>query len=114
MRRRQSSTTRGKTVENLNVKTKNVSEKLGHQIEIADKKVMRLDETSKTIAKAVSETKEVFEFTTTMASAQNNDRKAFDQLEKWSKDSSHPFTQSSKQAWISIVDSYSRTMFLEH
>lgn len=101
-------------VEDLNVKTEKLSEKLGRQIEVADKKVMKLDETARTISRAVSDTQEVLEFTTTMASAQNNDRKAFDQLEYWSKDSSHPFSQRSKQAWKAIVDSYARTMFMEH
>ncbi len=101
-------------VEDLNAKTEKLSEKLGRQIEVADDKIVKLDETAKTISRAVSETQQDLEFTTTMASAQNNDRKAFDQLEHWSKDSSHPFSQRSKQAWKAIVDSYARMMFWEH
>ncbi len=46
------------------------------------------------------------EFTTTVVSAQSDDREAFDKLDLWADDKMHPFTSAAEAAWITIVDRY--------
>ena len=46
------------------------------------------------------------EFAMTVIFAQNDDRKAFDQLKAWSEDPAFPFKKEAQQAWIKILDEH--------
>lgn len=73
----------------------------------ADKKLKGIDDTLQKASRTVSELKLISEFATTVLDAQNDNRKAFDRLSKWSGDSSNPFSSRARDAWMTIYRSHS-------
>ena len=88
------------------------------KIEITNKTVeadKKLDEMEQSVMKAsstVSDLETMSGFIMTVLAARNDDRKAFDKLEKWSKDESYSFYADAKRAWTSILDAHSSALVL--
>jgi hypothetical protein len=55
------------------------------------------------VAGKAAEAERLLAFTSTVVAAQNDDRKAFDQLRAWAEDASNPFGKKADQAWNTMV-----------
>ena len=80
----------------------------------ADKKLSEIDDTLQKASKTVSELKLISEFATTVLDAQNDNRKAFDRLSKWSGNSSNPFSSRARDAWMTIYRSHSLPYYVSY
>jgi len=88
------------------------------KVEIAKKTAEaegKLSDIQQSVIKAsqsLSELETMSEFMMTVLVARNDDRKAFDKLEEWSKDESHRFRAEAKRAWVSVLDSHSNPLVM--
>src|SRR5260370_29924205 len=84
-----------------------LSKDLSKKNEIADRKLGEIEATLKQAEENVAKLDAIAEFTSTVVAAQNDDRRAFIQLEKWADDPSNPFAARARQAFQSIMNSFS-------
>lgn len=63
-------------------------------------------------SEALMELRETSNFMMTVTAAQNEDRRAFNQLRKWAKDQGSPFRAKAYQAWQKIVDDHATPFFM--
>jgi len=88
------------------------------KVEIAKKTAEageKLSDIQQTVIKAsssMSELETMSEFMMTVLAANNDDRKAFDRLEVWSKDESYRFKTEAKRVWVSILDAHSSLLVM--
>lgn len=88
------------------------------KVEIAKKTAEaegKLSDIQQSVVKAsesLSELETMSEFMMTALAARNDDRKALDKLEEWSKDKSHRFRAEAKRAWVSILDAHSSPLVM--
>ena len=73
-----------------------------------------MDETLQKASKTLSELQQITEFTMTVVAAQNDDRKAFDQLKAWANDKSFPLSARAKQAWNTIFEEHSKPQYISY
>lgn len=85
---------------------KQLVEALSEKNEKAEEKLAQLDKSIHDGNLAVNELKLYTYFNSIVLAAQNDNRKAYDQLWGWSKDSSFPFQKSATQAVQSIMDKH--------
>jgi len=76
--------------------------------ELVDKRLGALDEKIQESTQILSDLQLTREFTMTVIAAQNNDRKAFDQLRIWADDESYLFTSRAEQAWNTILEEHNK------
>lgn len=76
----------------------------------AEEKLSQLDKSISDGNVAVKELQLYTQFNTTVLAAQNDDRRAYDQLWDWSEDSSFPFQRASAQAVQTIMDQHNPAM----
>ena len=76
----------------------------------AEEDLANINETVTKANSSLSELKTQSDFFMTALSARNDDRKAFDRLEKWSKDESYRYRVRAEKAWLSILDSHSSVL----
>lgn len=57
-------------------------------------------------SEALKELRETSKYMMTVTAAQNEDRRAFDQLQEWVKDQDSPFRVKAQQAWQKILDDH--------
>lgn len=76
----------------------------------AEEKLSQLDKSINDGNLAVKELQLYTEFNTTVLAAQNDNRKAYDQLWAWSEDSSFPFQKAAAQAAQTIMDQHNPAM----
>lgn len=88
-----------------------LAEKILNKIQQAELKLTILDNGIQKAIKALTDLNFISEFTMTVSAAQNDDRKAFDKLEQWSKDNNYPFSEKAGQAWQTIFESHNEPTF---
>lgn len=88
------------------VDAKRLTEELSRKNELAEKKLKELDSAVKNGSSAVEELQAYTKFNSTVLAAQSDNRPAFDQLVKWTKDKSRPFSAAAEQAWVAVMDSH--------
>lgn len=76
----------------------------------AEEKLSQLDKSISDGNLAVKELQLYTQFNTTVLAAQNDDRRAYDQLWAWSEDSSFPFQRAAAQAVQTIMDQHNPAM----
>ncbi len=79
---------------------------------LADEKLAVMDQSLQKASNAVSGLQMITDFAMTVVAAQNDDRKAFDQLTAWNKDKSHSFSSYASQALNTIMDEHAKPYFL--
>ena len=89
-------------------KAQELSEEVAKQNKKAEEKLATLDSAIGKAKNSLEELESTTEFTTTVVAAQNDDRDAFDQLEKWAKDACFRFSVKAGQAWHTILDDHSK------
>jgi len=87
---------------------KKLSEDLAKKNDLAEKKLVSIDEELKKASKTVSSLDALAQFTTTVVAAQGDDRKAFDQLEVWAEDKSYVYHDRAVQAWSTIMEDHAK------
>lgn len=85
---------------------KRLTEELSRKNELAEKKLKELDSAVKNGSSAVEELQAYTEFNSVVLAAQSDNRPAFDQIDKWGKDKSRPFSAAAEQAWVAVMDSH--------
>lgn len=85
---------------------KRLAEELSRKNEVAEKKLKELDSAVKNSSSVVEELQAYTKFNSTVLAAQSDNRPAFDQLVKWAKDKSRPFSVAAEQAWVAVMDSH--------
>jgi len=77
----------------------------------AEEKLSQLDKSIKHGNLAVKELQLYTQFNSTVLAAQNDDRRAYDQLWAWSEDSSFAFQRAAAQAVQTVMDQHNPAMF---
>ncbi len=85
---------------------KRLTEELSRKNELAEKKLKELDSAVKNGSSAVDELQAYTKFNSAVLAAQSDNRPAFDQISKWAKDKSRPFSAAAEQAWVAVMDSH--------
>jgi hypothetical protein len=91
--------------------TKKLSEDLSQKNQLAEQKLTEVDQTLKKASESLSELQRTSEFTNTVILAQNDDRKAFDQLKSWANDAANPLSPRALQAWVTILDQHAQPFY---
>lgn len=78
----------------------------------AEEKLSDIQQSVVKASSSLSELETMSEFMMAVLAAENDDRKAFDKLEKWSNDESHRFRAEAKRAWSSILDAHSSILVI--
>jgi hypothetical protein len=91
---------------------KRISEEVQKKNQQADEKLKTIDEALKRGNEAIAELQSYTTFNNTVLAAQNDDRRAFDQLNAWAEDKNYPFMTEAKQTWINILDSHNSPMMM--
>lgn len=86
---------------------------IGKKATEADKKLLDIQNSVVKASSSLSELETMSEFMMTVLAARNDDRKAFDKLEEWSKDESHRFRADAKRAWDSILNERSNRLVFD-
>ncbi|MCH8010664.1 MAG: hypothetical protein IIA61_01745 [Candidatus Marinimicrobia bacterium] len=94
-----------KRLANSDVRLTSLENKLGEKFAETEKSLIRLE------SEALVELRETAKYLMTVSAAQNDDRKAFDQLEKWLLDKNSPFSENAKQAWEKILDIHAQPWY---
>lgn len=89
---------------------KRISEEVQKKNQQADEKLKAIDEALKRGDKAVAELQAYTTFNKTILAAQNDDRKAFDQLWALAEEKNYPFAAEAKQTWTTILDTHNSPM----
>lgn len=89
---------------------KEIEAKLEPRIIAAENRIASLDEEIGKARGTRDDLRDRSEFTMTVIFAQNDDRKAFDQLKAWSEAPNFPFKNEAQQAWLKILDEHA-TLF---
>lgn len=85
---------------------KNISQSIMPQITSAENKLEKLHTELNDARNTITDLKAILEFNTTVISAQNDDRLAFDKLRSWADDIKYPRHAEALQAWIKILDDH--------
>ena len=85
---------------------KNLIEELSRKNGLAEKKLQEIDSAVKSGSLAVDELQAYTKFNNAVLAAQSDNRPAFDQLAKWAKDKSSPFSSAAEQAWIAVMNTH--------
>lgn len=101
---------RAKEAENAASKALKISELLTKKIKLAEEKLQAIDSTLEKAERKLEQIEFLIVFNTTVLKAQNDDRKAFDQLEIWSEDKTFPLSSEARKAWVSILDEHSQPL----
>ena len=88
-----------------------LSAELSQKSAIANRKLEQIDRAFGAAQKRAEELQRVTEFTRTVIAAQNDDRRAFDQLEAWANDQSSPLKAEASSAWLTILDEHETPRF---
>lgn len=124
----QQATTDAKTISDLKARVENQSatvdlvakqassaKALSEQVEEQNKlAAQKLDTLNKAIQQAnsvLSDLKSEAEFTQTVVAAENDDRSAFDKLEKLAGDQGGAFSERARQAWTTIFNQHTQGMY---
>lgn len=91
--------------------SKKLLDELSQKSELADQRLSEVGETLKQASRTVSELQLVTDFTTTVVAAQNDDRRAFDQLRAWADDKSYPFSSRAQQAWETVLNDHAQPFY---
>jgi len=91
---------------------KGMAEQLAQKSEAAEKKLVEVDSALTTARSKVDELQQVTEFTRTVLAAQNDDRKAFDLLEKWANDPAFRFRSEAGAAWTAVLDEHAKSFYM--
>lgn len=89
---------------------KHVVKNQGATIEFSIKEVFK---TKNLLEKLSKQFQLINNFMMTVINAQNYDRKAFDQLEIWSKDKTFLLSPQAFKAWVNILDQHNQSLFKE-
>jgi len=92
-------------------KAKAISEEVAEKNRRAEEKLNTLDEAIAKANATLANLDAATELTMTVVAAQNDDRKAFDTLKKWSEDKNNRFSSQAAQAWSTIFESHSDSMY---
>lgn len=91
---------------------KELVEDVSRKNQDAAKKLETLDASIEKGNRAVSELQAISEFSSTVIEAQNDDRRSFDHLQEWSRDTSYPFRDKAQKAWEKIFSDHSSPMYV--
>ena len=94
-------------------KARAISEEVADRNQRAETKLKLLDSVIGKTTSTLAELERTTEFVMTTVAAQTDDRKAFDRLEVWSKDKTHPFCEKARQAWNTIRDTHSQLLLID-
>lgn len=83
-------------------------EDLEDKNELAGKRLNAIDAKLQESTQLLSDLQLSREFTMTVIAAQNDDRKAFDQLRIWADDKSNPFSSRAEQVWNTILGEHAK------
>lgn len=75
-------------------------------IDIAEQKVKEIEGATIKASNSLDRLERYTDFNSTVIAAQNDDRKAFDQLKKWADDQTNSFHKQSAQAWEKILNEH--------
>ena len=90
---------------------KKISEEVSNKNKQAEIKLETLDNAISKASNMLSDLDDATEYTMTVLSAQNDDRKAFDKLNEWSKNENHRFSSNASKAWIAIFESHNKSIY---
>jgi hypothetical protein len=90
---------------------KALSEQVVEQNKLAAQKLDTLDKAIKQADAALSDIKSAAEFIQTVVAAQNDDRNAFDRLEKLAQEKSSAFSERAHQAWNTIFNQHTDSIY---
>lgn len=96
----------------ISKEAKQLVDALDRKNETANKKLQEIEEEIKKVNSISDDLQSIARFTTIVIAAQNNDRKAFDQLGAWANDKSNPFAQRALEAYSTIMDEHSKPYFM--
>ena len=88
-----------------------LSKELITKNELAEKNLKNINITLKDANKILSKLKTAAEFEAVVTEAQNDSRKAFEQLEVWANDKTNPFAKRALQAWKTILDQHAQPFY---
>ena len=88
-----------------------LSEEAATKNEQAEEKLVNLDDALSKANATLNQLNAISAFSMTVMSAQNGDRVAYNQLEKWADDSDYPFSAKAMQAYIKIQVEHSQPYF---
>ena len=91
---------------------KEMADKLGEKTATAEKKLTGIDEALTTARGKVDELEQISRFTRTVLAAQNDDRRAFDQLNVWARDSAFKFRTEASAAWSTILNEHAKSFYM--
>ena len=80
--------------------------------EEAKGKLTKVESTLNASEQSLLHLQEIITFTMTLNSAQTDDRKAFEQLEEWSSDSSYPYHETAKRTHHEILRKYNEPIHI--
>jgi len=88
--------------------------KLGEEVrsrnEEAERKLLEVDDTLEDAKASLNILSATTQFAQTSIAAQNDDRKAFDELERMAEDPRHPFNKRAADVWRTVLDAHSPMM----
>ena len=89
-----------------------ISEETASKNKLAEEKLKIISISIKEAKSTIDELNLVSEYTMTVLKAQSDDRNAFDKLKEISQDANNPFSSNAEQAWITILESHSKSFFI--
>jgi len=89
---------------------KRLVDEVSHKNEQAEEKLSSLDKAIREGSTAVEQLKAYTAFNSTVVAAQTDNRRAYDQLRRWSEDTAYPFQQAALQAALTIMDAHDPAM----
>lgn len=92
-------------------KAQRLGEELSEKTRSAEKKLGDLDQALVLARRKVDELQGITHFMRTVLAAQNDDRRAFDQLEVWANDPGFPLRAEAGSAWATILDQHAKPFF---
>lgn len=86
--------------------TKHISENIMPHIKTAENQLQQINTELKDARDTIADLSANSEFTTTVITAQNDDRISFDKLKSWADDPTFPRRKDALQAWIKVLDDH--------
>lgn len=92
-------------------KAQRLGEELSEKSRSAERKLGEVDQALALARRKVDELQGITTFTRTVLAAQNDDRRAFDQLELWAHDAGFQLRAEAGSAWATILDQHAKLLY---
>jgi hypothetical protein len=89
-----------------------LTDELSAKTNTAETKLRDINATLASARSQLQEINRISEFTRTVIAAQNDSRRAFDQLETWANDAAFPMREEALAAYSTVLDEHAQPMYL--